>query len=42
MFNTAGTFAYFCEVHPSMTGTLTVEVRAAASGISDVAGDPGC
>ena len=24
-FTTAGTFAYFCEVHPSMTGTITVQ-----------------
>lgn len=24
-FDTAGTFAYFCEVHPTMTGEITVE-----------------
>ena len=24
-FEEAGTFAYFCEVHPSMTGTIVVE-----------------
>jgi plastocyanin len=24
-FDEAGTFAYFCEVHPSMTGTIVVE-----------------
>lgn len=24
-FNTAGTFAYFCEVHPSMVGSITVQ-----------------
>jgi plastocyanin len=23
-FDTAGTYAYFCQVHPSMTGTITV------------------
>ena len=24
-FETAGTFPYFCSIHPSMTGTITVE-----------------
>lgn len=24
-FDTAGTFSYFCDIHPSMTGTITVE-----------------
>lgn len=24
-FDTAGTFAYHCEIHPNMTGTVTVE-----------------
>lgn len=23
-FNTVGTFSYFCSIHPSMTGTITV------------------
>ncbi|HEX2626095.1 MAG TPA: plastocyanin/azurin family copper-binding protein, partial [Candidatus Limnocylindrales bacterium] len=23
-FDAAGTYAYFCQVHPSMTGTITV------------------
>ena len=24
-FDTAGTFSYFCEIHPAMTGTVTVQ-----------------
>ncbi|MCH7907904.1 MAG: hypothetical protein IIB26_10795 [Chloroflexi bacterium] len=40
-FDTAGTFAYFCEVHPSMVGSITVESGSASSGVSDAAGDPG-
>jgi len=35
------TFAYFCEVHPSMVGSITVEPGSASSGIADADGDPG-
>lgn len=28
-FSTAGTFAYHCKIHPSMTGTIVVEAAAA-------------
>src|SRR6185503_19560720 len=28
-FNTAGTFGYFCQPHPFMTGTITVQGTAA-------------
>ena len=28
-FSTAGTFAYHCKLHPSMTGTIVVEAAAA-------------
>ena len=30
-FDAAGTFAYHCTIHPSMTGTVVVEAAAAAS-----------
>ena len=42
-FATAGTFAYFCEVHPSMTTAVTVGEVAASLGISDSTqvSDPG-
>ena len=40
-FTTAGTFAYFCQVHPvDMTGTITV-VGAAGSGPPAASGGPG-
>jgi plastocyanin len=31
-FTTAGTFAYFCSLHPHMTGTIVVESAAAGGG----------
>ncbi len=42
-FTTAGTFAYFCEVHPNMTGSVTVGEVAASSGVADpaIVSDPG-
>jgi plastocyanin len=40
-FVAAGTFAYFCEVHPSMVGSITVGRGTASSGIADPGGDPG-
>lgn len=30
-FDTPGTFAYFCSIHPNMTGTITVTEAAAAA-----------
>ena len=27
VFNNAGTFPYHCEIHPTMTGTITVEAQ---------------
>ena len=30
-FTTAGTFSYFCEIHPNMTGTITVTEAAAVA-----------
>jgi plastocyanin len=30
-FNTAGTFAYHCAIHPSMTGTIVVSAAATAA-----------
>jgi plastocyanin len=30
-FDTAGTYAYFCEIHPDMTGTITVTAAAATT-----------
>jgi plastocyanin len=29
-FTTPGTYAYFCSVHPQMTGTITVEAASGA------------
>ncbi|HEX2221386.1 MAG TPA: cupredoxin family copper-binding protein [Candidatus Limnocylindria bacterium] len=29
-FTTAGTFSYICEIHPQMTGTITVQAAPAA------------
>jgi plastocyanin len=40
-FDATGTFAYFCEVHPSMVGSVTVEPGPVPSGIADAGGDPG-
>lgn len=31
-FTTAGTFAYHCEVHPTMTGTVVVQAAAGGGG----------
>jgi plastocyanin len=36
-FTNAGTFAYFCEVHPSITGTVTVGEAAASMCVADPA-----
>jgi len=30
-FTTAGTYAYICEIHPQMTGTITVQAPAATA-----------
>jgi plastocyanin len=30
-FTTPGTYAYFCSLHPQMTGTVTVEAASGAS-----------
>ena len=40
-FDAAGTFAYFCEVHPSMVGSITVGSGSAPPTISDPGEDPG-
>jgi plastocyanin len=37
-FATAGTFAYHCKIHASMTGTITVEAAASGSGGSGGSG----
>jgi plastocyanin len=34
-FDTAGTYAYFCQVHPSMTGTITVLAAGETPGESE-------
>jgi len=48
-FNTAGTFAYVCSIHPQMTGSIVVEAASTGGGgettpaptdaVSDEAGD---
>ncbi len=37
-FTSAGTFAYHCSIHPSMTGTVTVLAASASSGAPAPAG----
>lgn len=39
-FSTAGTFAYACAIHPSMTGTVVVEAASNAGGGSSGGGEP--
>lgn len=34
-FDKAGTYSYFCQVHPSMVGTVTVEAAGATPGESE-------
>ena len=38
-FSSAGTFAYHCKVHPSMTGTVVVEAAATSPAPSVTGGD---
>jgi YD repeat-containing protein len=40
-FATAGTFAYHCEIHPSMVGTITVTAAAGDGGSSGGGGGMG-
>ncbi|MCK9518795.1 MAG: cupredoxin family copper-binding protein [Dehalococcoidia bacterium] len=37
-FNTAGTFAYFCAIHPSMRGTVVVTAASSGGGTTPAAG----
>jgi len=40
-FNTVGAFAYFCELHPSMVGTVTVQSGPASANMSEASVEPG-
>jgi plastocyanin len=40
-FDTAGTFAYHCSIHPNMTGTVVVEAGAAPTASPAPTGAPG-
>jgi plastocyanin len=40
-FDRAGTYAYICTPHPSMTGTVVVQARASGGGGSTVTPPPG-
>jgi plastocyanin len=40
-FNSAGTFGYHCEIHPSMHGTVVVEAASTGGGGSGGGGVPG-
>jgi plastocyanin len=40
-FNTAGTFAYHCSVHPTMQGSVVVEAASAGGGGGGGGGVPG-
>ncbi|MGE5594746.1 MAG: plastocyanin/azurin family copper-binding protein [Hyphomicrobiales bacterium] len=36
-FNSAGTFTYFCQVHPNMHGTITVQAASTGGGATATA-----